>query len=74
MVPIEFRGYRLLHLVYKQTQRQKQKVLIDSKRLAKYLYPGHTRAIMMNPLFNNTQRDHHEYEPIEKREQPPALV
>ena len=46
----------------------------NCKRLAKYLYPGHTRVIMMDPLFNNTQRDHHEYEPIEKREQPPALV
>ena len=46
---------------------------ISRKRLANYLLPGQTRTVMMPRLLINIQRVQDEFQPIEKRDQPPAL-
>jgi transposase-like protein len=47
---------------------------LDSKRPANYIFPRLYEATMMTPHYNELLRVHHDIEPIEKSDQPPALV
>ena len=46
----------------------------ESKRPANYIFPRLYEATMMTPHYNELLRVHHDIEPIEKSDQPPALV